>query len=58
MWPGVSYAKEGDIVAAGQQMGFIKFGSRVDFFLPLGSEILVKEGNKVRACQSVIAKIR
>lgn len=54
----VCYAKEGDIVAAGQQMGFIKFGSRVDFFLPLGSEILVKEGNKVRACQSVIAKIR
>lgn len=54
----VCYAKEGDIVAAGQQMGFIKFGSRVDFFLPLGSEILVKEGDKVRACQSVIAKIR
>ena len=53
----VCYAKEGDIVAAGQQMGFIKFGSRVDFFLPLGSEILVKEGDKVRACQTVIAKV-
>ena len=53
----VCYAKEGDVVAPGQQMGFIKFGSRVDFFLPLGSEILVREGDKVRACQTVIAKV-
>ena len=53
----VCYSKEGDIAAAGQQMGFIKFGSRVDLFLPIGSDILVKEGDKVRACQSVIAKI-
>ena len=53
----VCYAKEGDVVAPGQQMGFIKFGSRVDFFLPIGSEILVKEGDKVRACQTVIAKV-
>ena len=53
----VCYAKEGEIVAPGQQMGFIKFGSRVDFFLPLGSEVLVKEGDKVRACQTVIAKV-
>lgn len=54
----VCYAKEGNVVAAGEQMGFIKFGSRVDFFLPLGSEILVKEGDKVRACQTAIAKIQ
>ena len=54
----VCYAKEGDTVSAGQQMGFIKFGSRVDFFLPLDSEILVKEGDKVWACQTVIARIR
>lgn len=54
----VCYAREGDIVATGQQMGFIKFGSRVDFFLPLGSGILVKEGDKVRACQTVIATIK
>lgn len=53
----VCYSKEGDIAAAGQQMGFIKFGSRVDLFLPIGSDIFVKEGDKVRACQSVIAKI-
>ena len=53
----VCYSKEGDIAAAGQQMGFIKFGSRVDLFLPIGSDILVKEGDKVRACRSVIAKI-
>ncbi|MBR5399017.1 MAG: phosphatidylserine decarboxylase family protein [Bacteroidales bacterium] len=53
----VCYAKEGEVVAPGQQMGFIKFGSRVDFFLPLGSEIFVTEGDKVRACQTVIAKV-
>ena len=54
----VCYAKEGGSVCAGQQLGFIKFGSRADVFLPLGSEVLVKEGDKVRACQSVIAKLR
>ncbi|MBQ1882183.1 MAG: phosphatidylserine decarboxylase family protein [Bacteroidales bacterium] len=54
----VCYAKEGDAVVSGQQMGFIKFGSRVDFFLPVDSEIRVKAGDKVRACQSVIAKIK
>ncbi|MBO7561726.1 MAG: phosphatidylserine decarboxylase family protein [Bacteroidales bacterium] len=53
----VCYAKEGDKVFAGEQMGFIKFGSRVDFFLPFGSEVLVKEGDKVRACQTVIANL-
>ena len=54
----VCYAKVGNVVAAGEQMGFIKFGSRVDFFLPIGSEILVKEGDRVRACQTAIAKIQ
>ena len=54
----VCYAKEGDRARAGEQMGFIKFGSRVDFFLPVDSEIRVKAGDKVRACQSVIAKIK
>ncbi|MBO6222795.1 MAG: phosphatidylserine decarboxylase family protein [Bacteroidales bacterium] len=54
----VCYANEGDEVSAGDQMGFIKFGSRVDFFLPLESKIRVKVGDKVRACQTVIAEIR
>lgn len=53
----VCYAEEGSQVSKGEQLGFIKFGSRVDFFLPLGSEILVKKGDKVKACRTVIAKL-
>ena len=44
-------------ISAGQQMGFIKFGSRVDIFLPLDSEILVKMNQKTKGCITSIAKI-
>ena len=54
----VCYAKEGETVAAGQQLGFIKFGSRVDFFLPVDSEVLVKVGDKVSACQTIVARLK
>ena len=53
----VCYAKEGESIAKGDEMGFIKFGSRVDFFLPIDSKIVVKEGDRVRACTSVIAQL-
>lgn len=53
----VCYAKEGASVKQGSQLGFIKFGSRVDFFIPLSSTICVKKGDKVKACQTVIAKL-
>jgi phosphatidylserine decarboxylase len=53
----VCYAKEGNTVQQGNETGFIKFGSRVDIFLPLGSEITVKEGDKVKATQTIIAKL-
>lgn len=53
----VCYAQEGVQAIKGEQMGFIKFGSRVDFFLPLNAEILVKKGDIVKACESVIAKL-
>ncbi|SEN23484.1 phosphatidylserine decarboxylase [bacterium A37T11] len=43
----VWYVKEGDQVAQGQEFGFIKFGSRVDVFLPLGTKVNVKLGEKV-----------
>ena len=43
----VCYAKEGQSVVQGEEMGFIKFGSRVDLFLPLDTDISVKEGDKV-----------
>ncbi len=53
----VCYAKEGRQVRQGEQLGFIKFGSRVDFFLPLDAEILVNKGDRVVACQTPIARL-
>ena len=43
----VNYAKVGDSVTQGEDAGFIKFGSRVDLFLPLGSEVDVQIGDAV-----------
>ena len=51
----VWYVKEGDTVEQGEQFGFIKFGSRVDVFLPLGSEIRVEIGQKVKGGQTILA---
>ena len=53
----VNYAEDGMKVSAGEQCGIIKFGSRIDLFLPLDAEILVSLGDTVRACESLIAKI-
>jgi phosphatidylserine decarboxylase len=53
----VCYAKEGMPVEQGQETGFIKFGSRVDLFLPLDAKINVKLGDKVKGTQTVIARI-
>lgn len=52
----VNYAKEGEEVLQGTDAGFIKFGSRVDLFLPLGTELTVKLGDKVKGGTQVIAK--
>ncbi|WP_185855364.1 phosphatidylserine decarboxylase family protein [Blattabacterium cuenoti] len=43
----VTYAKKNSIVKSGDELGFIKFGSRVDIFVPLNSKILIKKGEKV-----------
>jgi|SRR5665213_2535972 len=51
----VWYVKEGDTVQQGEQFGFIKFGSRVDVFLPLGSQIRVEIGQKVTGGQTILA---
>jgi len=51
----VWYVKEGDTVKQGEQFGFIKFGSRVDVFLPPGSEIRVEIGQKVKGGETVLA---
>ncbi|MCW3805278.1 phosphatidylserine decarboxylase family protein [Plebeiibacterium marinum] len=53
----VCYAKEGDQVEQGDQMGFIKFGSRLDLYLPLDSNIKVKIGDKVVGTQTTIATL-
>ncbi len=53
----VNYAKVGEEVVQGSDSGFIKFGSRVDVFLPLGTEIDVKLNQKVKGGISLIAKV-
>ena len=50
----VWYCEEGNDAKQGDQLGFIKFGSRVDLFLPLTTNVLVKEGDKVVGGQTVI----
>jgi phosphatidylserine decarboxylase len=53
----VTYVKEGELVVQNQQLGFIKFGSRMDLFLPLGTEICVKEGDHVKGTETILAKL-
>lgn len=54
----VCYANAGEHANQCSQVGFIKFGSRMDLFLPLDTEILVKVGDKVTACRSIVAKLK
>lgn len=49
--------KEGDTVARGERIGMIKFGSRVDMFLPPNATILVKPGDKPKVGLTIIAEI-
>ncbi len=51
----VNYAKQGDTATQGLEMGFIKFGSRVDLYLPLNAKILVNLDDKVTGNRTVIA---
>ena len=52
----VNYAEEGEEVIQGSDAGFIKFGSRVDIFLPLNTKLTVKIGDKVKGGVQVIAE--
>jgi phosphatidylserine decarboxylase len=54
----VWYVKEGDQVKQGEEFGFIKFGSRVDVFLPLGTEIKVKLGDTTKGGITVLAELK
>ena len=51
------YLNEGDEVVQGEEFGFIKFGSRVDLFLPLDANIKVKIGDKTTAGKTVVAEL-
>jgi phosphatidylserine decarboxylase len=53
----VCWLKEGMKVTKGERFGLIRFGSRVELFLPLGSTLLVKIGDKVRAGETPIGEL-
>lgn len=52
------YIKEGQNIEQGQEFGFIKFGSRVDIFLPLEAKITVKVGDITKGGRTIIAELR
>lgn len=54
----VTYAKEGEECYIDEHLGFIKLGSRVDVFLPLGTEVCVKMGQPTTGDQTIIAKLK
>ncbi|HEX5002824.1 MAG TPA: phosphatidylserine decarboxylase family protein [Bacteroidia bacterium] len=53
----VYYPHEGDLVRAGAELGFIKFGSRVDLFLPLDCQLMIHLNQKVVGGETVIAEL-
>ncbi len=53
----VTYSRNGDAVNQGDEFGFIKFGSRVDIFLPEGTQVDVQMFQQVRASRTIIARV-
>jgi phosphatidylserine decarboxylase len=53
----VWYTKQGDVAEQCGEMGFIKFGSRVDLFFPIGTKLNVKIGDVVKGSQSVLGEM-
>ena len=51
----VNYSNVGDTAVKGEKYGFIKFGSRIDIYLPLDSKILVKLNQKLKGGETIIA---
>jgi phosphatidylserine decarboxylase len=54
----VTYAHEGEDCYIDEHLGFIKLGSRVDVYLPLGTEVCVKMGQSTTGDQTIIARLR
>ena len=53
----MAQVKEGDVVTQGAEFGFIKFGSRVDLYLPLGTQINVNLNETVKGGVTVLATL-
>jgi phosphatidylserine decarboxylase len=53
----VNYAVPGEKVKQNEELGFIKFGSRVDLLLPIGTKVNVKIGDTVKNGVSILATI-
>ncbi len=54
----ICHARKGDYFKKGQRFGMIRFGSRVELFLPLETELIVKEGDRVKGGQSIVGYLR
>ena len=54
----VCYAKPGDTVKTGERYGLIRFGSRVDIFLPKDAELKVKVGDRVKGARDIIGVLK
>jgi phosphatidylserine decarboxylase len=54
----ICWIQRGDQVITGQRYGLIRFGSRVDLYLPLDTKIEVKLGQKVRAGETILARMK
>lgn len=54
----VCYAKPGDAILAGERYGLIRFGSRVDIFLPKNTQLKVKVGDRVKGARDIIAVLK
>jgi phosphatidylserine decarboxylase len=54
----VCYPKIGDFVLKGQRMGLIRFGSRCDIYLPMGTETQLKVGDRTMGGETIVAKLQ
>jgi phosphatidylserine decarboxylase len=52
------YVKRGDVLTRGQRYGFIRFGSRVDLYLPVDAVPRARVGDKVYATETIVAELR
>jgi phosphatidylserine decarboxylase len=50
------WKRKGEMVARGERVGLIRFGSRVDIWLPVAAEIIVQRGQMVKGGESILAK--